>query len=78
MFQLENADEQAAAIRRELDGRMHLAESVYKERKFPKFLIPDGKSLMEFNKTYVEELKSQVNLLMVNLESVPVSRSQGC
>ena len=56
---------------------MHLAESVYKERKFPKFMIPEGKSQMEYNKTYVEELKSQVNLLMVNLESVPVSRRSG-
>jgi len=74
---LENADEQAAAIRRELDGRMHRADNVMRERSFPKFLIPEGKSQLEYNKTYVEELRSQVNLLMVNLESVPVSRRKG-
>ena len=54
---------------------MQLAENVMKERKFPKFLVPDGKSKMEYNKTYVEELRSQVSLLMGNLQQVPVSRS---
>jgi hypothetical protein len=70
-------DEQAAAIRRELDGRMLLADSLWKERKFPKFIIPDGKSQLEFNKLFIEELKSQVNILMVKLEAVPVSRNTG-
>ena len=46
-----------------------------RERRFPKFAIPDGKSELEYNKTYIEELRSQVNMLMANLESVPVSRS---
>ena len=46
-----------------------------RERRFPKFAIPDGKSELEYNKTFIEELRSQVNMLMANLESVPVSRS---
>ncbi|XP_056137230.1 calcium-dependent secretion activator 2 isoform X2 [Lampris incognitus] len=66
--QLDNVDEQAAQIRRELDGRLQLAEKVAWERRYPKFLSSDMESL------YVEELRSSVSLLMANLESVPVSR----
>ncbi|XP_043944688.1 calcium-dependent secretion activator 2 [Protopterus annectens] len=66
--QLDNADEQAAQIRRELDGRLQLAEQIAKEKKFPKF----GSKEMEV--MYIEELKSSVNLLMANLESLPVSK----
>uniref|UniRef100_A0A3Q3K0W9 Calcium dependent secretion activator 2 n=1 Tax=Monopterus albus TaxID=43700 RepID=A0A3Q3K0W9_MONAL len=63
--QLDNVDEQAAQIRRELDGRLQLADKI---KRCPKFISPDMDAL------YVEELRSSVNLLMANLESLPVSR----
>ncbi|XP_076588891.1 calcium-dependent secretion activator 2 isoform X6 [Chaetodon auriga] len=66
--QLDNVDEQAAQIRRELDGRLQLAEKISRERKHPKFVSADMEPL------YVEELRSAVNLLMANLESLPVSK----
>ncbi|XP_044050098.1 calcium-dependent secretion activator 2 isoform X7 [Siniperca chuatsi] len=66
--QLDNVDEQAAQIRRELDGRLQLAEKISKERRYPKFVSADMEPL------YVEELRSSVNLLMANLESLPVSK----
>ncbi|KAM5172804.1 calcium-dependent secretion activator 2 isoform 2-T2 [Mantella aurantiaca] len=66
--QLDNADEQAAQIRRELDGRLQVAEQMAKERLFPKFLTK------EMEVVFIEELRSSVNLLMANLESLPVSK----
>uniref|UniRef100_A0A667XQF5 Calcium dependent secretion activator 2 n=1 Tax=Myripristis murdjan TaxID=586833 RepID=A0A667XQF5_9TELE len=66
--QLDNVDEQAAQIRRELDGRLQLAEKLARERRYPKFVAGDMEAL------YVEELRSSVNLLMANLESLPVSK----
>ncbi|XP_026168142.1 calcium-dependent secretion activator 2 isoform X1 [Mastacembelus armatus] len=66
--QLDNVDEQAAQIRRELDGRLQLAEKIAREKRHPKFASPDMEAL------YVEELRSSVNLLMANLESLPVSK----
>ncbi|XP_061578202.1 calcium-dependent secretion activator 2 isoform X2 [Cololabis saira] len=66
--QLDNVDEQAAQIRRELDGRLQLAEKISRERRYPKFVSADMEVL------YVEELRSSVNLLMANLESLPVSK----
>ncbi|KAM7397305.1 hypothetical protein PAMP_020289 [Pampus punctatissimus] len=66
--QLDNVDEQAAQIRRELDGRLQLAEKIARERRYPKFVSVDMEAL------YVEELRSSVNLLMANLESLPVSK----
>ncbi|KAF7246521.1 Calcium-dependent secretion activator 2, partial [Varanus komodoensis] len=65
---LDNADEQAAQIRRELDGRLQMADQMAKERKFPKFISK------EMEHMYIEELRSSVNLLMANLESLPVSK----
>ncbi|XP_031335903.1 calcium-dependent secretion activator isoform X4 [Photinus pyralis] len=66
---LDSADEQAAAIRRELDGRMQKVAEMEKNRKLmPKFVLKEMESL------YVEELKSSINLLMANLESLPVSK----
>ncbi|XP_076236618.1 calcium-dependent secretion activator 1 isoform X2 [Calliopsis andreniformis] len=66
---LDSADEQAAAIRRELDGRLQKVDEMEKNRKLmPKFLVKEMESL------YVEELKSSINLLMANLESLPVSK----
>uniref|UniRef100_A0A7N9CHT7 Calcium dependent secretion activator 2 n=1 Tax=Macaca fascicularis TaxID=9541 RepID=A0A7N9CHT7_MACFA len=67
-YELDNADEQAAQIRRELDGRLQLADKMAKERKFPKFIAKDMENM------YIEELRSSVNLLMANLESLPVSK----
>ncbi|CAB1331587.1 unnamed protein product, partial [Coregonus sp. 'balchen'] len=65
---MDNVDEQAAQIRRELDGRLQLAERVAKERKYPKFVSKDMEAM------YIEELRSSVNLLMANLESLPVAK----
>ncbi|CAD7094035.1 unnamed protein product [Hermetia illucens] len=66
---LDSADEQAAAIRRELDGRMQRVLEMEKNRKLmPKFVLKEMESL------YIEELKSSINLLMANLESLPVSK----
>ncbi|XP_054029917.1 calcium-dependent secretion activator 2 isoform X2 [Dryobates pubescens] len=67
-YELDNGDEQAAQIRRELDGRLQLAEQMARERKFPKFVTREMESM------YIEELRSSVNLLMANLESLPVSK----
>uniref|UniRef100_A0A8C2K5Y3 Ca2+-dependent activator protein for secretion a n=1 Tax=Cyprinus carpio TaxID=7962 RepID=A0A8C2K5Y3_CYPCA len=64
--QLDNPDEQAAQIRRELDGRLQMADQLIEE--FPKFVSRDMEAM------YIEELKSSVNLLMANLESMPVSK----
>ncbi|XP_028305247.1 calcium-dependent secretion activator 2 isoform X8 [Gouania willdenowi] len=66
--QLDNVDEQAAQIRRELDGRLQLAEQIARERRYPQFVSADMEVL------YVDELRSAVNLLMANLESLPVSK----
>ncbi|XP_019699908.1 calcium-dependent secretion activator isoform X1 [Harpegnathos saltator] len=66
---LDSADEQAAAIRRELDGRIQKVNEMEKNRKLmPRFLVKEMESL------YIEELKSSINLLMSNLESLPVSK----
>ncbi|XP_066554037.1 calcium-dependent secretion activator 1 isoform X8 [Amia ocellicauda] len=66
--QLDNPDEQAAQIRRELDGRLQMADQIARERKFPKFVSKEMENM------FIEELKSSVNLLMANLESMPVSK----
>ncbi|XP_042195353.1 calcium-dependent secretion activator 1 isoform X12 [Callorhinchus milii] len=66
--QLDNPDEQAAQIRRELDGRLQMADQIARERKFLKFVSKEMENM------FIEELKSSVNLLMANLESMPVSK----
>lgn len=66
---LDSADEQAATIRRELDGRLQRVGEMEKNRKLmPKFVLKEMESL------YLDELKSSINLLMANLESLPVSK----
>ncbi|TRY58227.1 hypothetical protein DNTS_008568 [Danionella cerebrum] len=65
---LDNLDEQAAQIRRELDGRLQMADQFTKAGRFPRFVSRDMEAM------YIEELKSSVNLLMANLESMPVSK----
>ncbi|XP_052778321.1 calcium-dependent secretion activator 1-like isoform X5 [Mya arenaria] len=92
--QLDNADEQAAQVRRELDSRLQQVEQMCKRmrlehlisqtpdiarkgirldenRKHPKFVVKEMESM------YIDELKAQINLLMANLESLPVSKSGG-
>lgn len=49
-------------------GLIILFPFFYKERKFPKFVSKEMENM------YIEELKSSVNLLMANLESMPVSK----
>ncbi|KAJ8047842.1 Calcium-dependent secretion activator 1 [Holothuria leucospilota] len=66
--QLDNADEQASQIRRELDGRLQQAESLARTKRGPKFIVKEMETM------YVEELRSAVSLLMANLESLPVSK----
>ena len=67
-LQLDSSDEQAAAIRRELDGRVaRIAELERNSRKLlPKFVLKEMESL------YLEEARMAVNKLMVNLDSLPV------
>lgn len=68
-LQLDNADEQAAQVRRELDCRLHAAEELAKRRRaLPRFVVK------EMDTMYVEELRASVALLMANLESVPVTK----
>ncbi|MEQ2285713.1 hypothetical protein AMECASPLE_034797, partial [Ameca splendens] len=68
-YQLDNPDEQAAQIRRELDGRLQMAEQIARlGGRFPRFVS------REMEVMYIEELQSSVNLLMANLESMPVSK----
>ncbi|CAL8340735.1 unnamed protein product [Lota lota] len=66
--QLDNPDEQAAQIRRELDGRLQMADQIARSGKFPRFVSREMEAM------FVEELRSSVNLLMANLESMPVSK----
>ncbi|XP_061788641.1 calcium-dependent secretion activator 1 isoform X1 [Nerophis lumbriciformis] len=67
--QLDNPDEQAAQIRRELDGRLQMADQIARlGGRFPRFASREMESL------FIEEMRSSVNLLMANLESMPVSK----
>uniref|UniRef100_A0A8C6UQZ6 Ca2+-dependent activator protein for secretion a n=1 Tax=Neogobius melanostomus TaxID=47308 RepID=A0A8C6UQZ6_9GOBI len=67
--QLDNPDEQAAQIRRELDGRLQMADQIGRHGgRFPRF------PSREMEAMFIEELRSSVNLLMANLESMPVSK----
>ncbi|KAM8913796.1 calcium-dependent secretion activator 1 isoform 1-T1 [Spinachia spinachia] len=68
-LQLDNPDEQAAQIRRELDGRLQMADQIARHGgRFPRF------ASREMEPMFIEELRSSVNLLMANLESMPVSK----
>ncbi|KAM6981147.1 calcium-dependent secretion activator 1 isoform 4-T4 [Aplochiton taeniatus] len=66
--QLDNPDEQAAQIRRELDGRLQMADHIARGGKFPMFVSKEMEGM------FIEELRSSVNLLMANLESMPVAK----
>ncbi|KAL1228622.1 Calcium-dependent secretion activator [Trichinella spiralis] len=70
-LQLDNTDEQAASIRRELDSRMQLVQEMARDRKLmPKFVVKDMETL------YLDEVRASINLLISNLESVPVNPKQ--
>eukprot|EP00095_Tigriopus_kingsejongensis_P011606 maker-scaffold859_size87536-snap-gene-0.9 protein:Tk11606 transcript:maker-scaffold859_size87536-snap-gene-0.9-mRNA-1 annotation:"calcium-dependent secretion activator isoform x4" len=70
-MQLENADEQAAAIRRELDARQEKLQEMQRNKKLmPKFVLKEMESL------YVEEMTQQINTLKANLEMLPVQQSK--
>ncbi|KAI3383369.1 hypothetical protein SNEBB_009004 [Seison nebaliae] len=66
--QLGNLDEQAAAIRRELGEKKRQVDMMLRKRIAPKFVIHEMESL------YFEEMKNQINELMLNLERQPVSK----
>lgn len=68
-LQLDSSDEQAAAVRRELDGRISkIAELERNKKLMPKFVLKEMESL------YLEETRMSVNKLMVNLDSLPVMK----
>ncbi|OQR69670.1 Ca2+-dependent activator protein for secretion 2 isoform A-like [Tropilaelaps mercedesae] len=68
-LQLDSADEQAAAIRRELDGRVQKINEMEKNRKLlPKFVVKEMELL------FIEEMRSSINQLMANLEGLPVTK----
>lgn len=68
-LQLDSSDEQAAAIRRELDGRIsRIAELERNKKLMPKFVLKEMESL------YFEELRMSVNKLMINLDNLPVMK----
>ena len=86
--QLDSADEQAAAIRRELDARrektsemervreredIHESSILLQNRKMmPKFVLKDMEGL------YIEEMNTAINTLKANLESLPVKPENEC
>lgn len=45
---------------------MQLADSIMRERRFPKFKIDEDKSELEFNKSYIEELRGQVSRIFLS------------
>ncbi|CAL8078784.1 unnamed protein product [Calicophoron daubneyi] len=67
-LQLDNADEQAAQVRRELDGQLQMAEELSRSRQLPRLVMKDMEPL------YIEELKKMVGELMLRLEAVPVTK----
>ena len=68
-MQLDNSDEQAAAIRRELDARQEEINKMERNRKLmPKFVLKEMESL------YIEEQNAAINTLKSNLESLPVQQ----
>ncbi|KAI1732731.1 PH domain-containing protein [Ditylenchus destructor] len=70
-LQLENPDEQAAAIRREVATREETLREIPKlKRIMPKFVVKDMETL------FIDEVRQSINLLISNLESVPVAPRQ--
>ncbi|CAL8091958.1 unnamed protein product [Calicophoron daubneyi] len=67
--QLDNVDEQAAQLRRELSERLLAIEKMSKDRSFPKLVHK------EMETQYIEEEKLRVNELIRRLDSIPVLKS---
>lgn len=68
--QLDNTDEQAACIRRELQSRRKdLEEPQNIKNKMPKFIIKGMENI------YIEEQKGAISQLMMNLEQFPVGKA---
>merc|ERR1719468_1319750 len=68
-MQLDSSDEQAAAIRRELDARREKTAEMERNRKLmPKFVLKDMEGL------FIEEMNIAVSTLRNNLESLPVQQ----
>ncbi|CDR32674.1 Calcium-dependent secretion activator [Caenorhabditis elegans] len=67
-LQLDNPDEQAAAIRREFATREEaLKDPIKMKRLTPKFVVKDMETL------YMDEVRMSINTLIGNLETVPVT-----
>ncbi|VDM10368.1 unnamed protein product [Wuchereria bancrofti] len=67
-LQLDNPDEQAAAIRREVATREEALRDMSRMKKLmPKFVVKDMETL------FIDETRQSINLLIGNLESVPVT-----
>ncbi|VDK57031.1 unnamed protein product [Anisakis simplex] len=67
-LQLDNPDEQAAAIRREVATREEALRDISRMKKLmPKFVVKDMETL------FIDETRQSINLLISNLESVPVT-----
>ncbi|OAF70001.1 Calcium-dependent secretion activator [Intoshia linei] len=69
LCQLDNMDEQAAQIRRELVNRMNFINQMDAEKNYPKFVIKEMELL------YIEEQRLIINNLMETLESVPIIKN---
>ncbi|CAH8504474.1 unnamed protein product [Schistosoma mattheei] len=67
--QLDNMDEQASQIKRELSERLIQIDKMYKERSFPKMVHK------EMEMQYIEEEKLRVNGLMRRLDSIPALKT---
>ncbi|CAH8525567.1 unnamed protein product [Heterobilharzia americana] len=67
--QLDNVDEQASQIKRELSERLVQIDKMLKERSFPKMVHK------EMEMQYIEEEKLRVNGLMRRLDSIPVIKT---
>ncbi|XP_075258532.1 calcium-dependent secretion activator 2-like isoform X2 [Convolutriloba macropyga] len=71
LMQLDSADEQSSVIRKELNARKQYAEGLAKTKKLPKFLHKG------MDQMFMEEISSQIQMLMHNLDCLPVSASRG-
>ncbi|KER20260.1 hypothetical protein T265_11143 [Opisthorchis viverrini] len=67
--QLDNADEQAAQIRRELSERLSLIEKMARERSYPKLVHKEMES------QYIDEERLRVNELIRRVDAIPVIKS---
>ncbi|VDK38815.1 unnamed protein product [Taenia asiatica] len=69
--QLDSIDEQAAQVRRELADRKCFLEEMATNRRYPKMVHK------EMEVQYVEEQITNLNQLMLQLDTVPVGKSHG-